>query len=76
MMMRPYSMGSFLTGNDLFEGYMADIVRNLSLALGFDYVIRLAQDGKYGEADLNSNWNGMIGELLRGVSVQTHRQTD
>ena len=67
MVMKPYSMGSFITGNDLFEGYMADIVRNLSQSIGFEYVIKLALDGKYGEPDLDDNWNGMIGEIQRGV---------
>ena len=62
--------GAFLTGNDRFEGYLADMLSRLSVGLDFDYEIRLSRDGKYGDQDELGNWDGMIGEVLRGVRYQ------
>jgi len=60
---------AFLTGNDRFEGYVADILRLVAASLGFDYEICLSTDGRYGEQNANGQWNGIIGEVVRGVSV-------
>jgi len=71
----PYIMikqnGLFLTGNDRFEGYVADILQRLSTSIGFEYEIRLSSDGRYGEASLqDGQWNGILGEVLRNVSYR------
>ncbi len=66
-MMKEQSMGSFLAGNDRFEGYMADVMSHLAVTIGFDYTIKLSLDGRHGDPDPQGNWNGMIGELQRGV---------
>ena len=50
-------------GNDRFEGFVIDLIRELSEQLGFKYVFKLVGDGKYGVND-NGTWNGMIGEYL------------
>jgi len=57
------------TGSDLFEGYVADILRLVAARLRFDYEIFLSTDGKYGEQNHAGQWNGLIGELVRGVSM-------
>jgi len=62
---------AFLTGNDKFEGYLADILRQVAFSLGFDYEIFLSTDGKYGEQNVDGQWNGIIGEVVRGVSAHT-----
>ena len=31
--------------------------------------IRTVKDGKYGAEETNGSWNGMVGELIRRVSV-------
>lgn len=61
----------FLAGNDRFEGYLADILLRLSLTVGFDYEIRLVRDGQYGMLGPMGYWDGMIGEVHRGVSHTT-----
>lgn len=59
-----------LYGNDRFEGYCIDLLRELSTILGFTYEIRLVEDGKYGaQDDVNGQWNGMVRELIDHVSI-------
>ncbi|KAM8847353.1 glutamate receptor ionotropic, kainate 3 isoform X2 [Synchiropus splendidus] len=53
-----------LVGNDRFEGFCIDLLRELSMILGFTYEIRLVPDGKYGSQDDKGQWNGMIRELI------------
>uniref|UniRef100_A0A7N4V7U8 Glutamate receptor n=1 Tax=Sarcophilus harrisii TaxID=9305 RepID=A0A7N4V7U8_SARHA len=54
-----------LYGNDRFEGYCIDLLRELATILGFTYEIRLVEDGKYGaQDDVNGQWNGMVRELI------------
>ena len=57
--------------NDRFTGYAVDLAAALSRTIGFDYVIKVVGDDKYGNREENGTWNGMIGELLRGVSRLT-----
>ena len=57
------------TGNDRYEGYNLDLVQKISEILGFNYTIRVVEDGKYGSYDKTTDtWNGMIGELLAQVN--------
>ncbi|CAN8017835.1 unnamed protein product, partial [Ixodes persulcatus] len=64
----PYVMlkksASQLSGNDRFEGFCVDLVRELSLLLGFRYQLRLVRDGAYGTKDSTGRWNGMVRELI------------
>ncbi|NXO07804.1 GRIK3 protein, partial [Oriolus oriolus] len=53
-----------LFGNDRFEGYCIDLLKELAIILGFSYEIRLVEDGKYGAQDEKGQWNGMIKELI------------
>ncbi|XP_078279412.1 glutamate receptor ionotropic, kainate 3-like isoform X3 [Rhinoraja longicauda] len=53
-----------LSGNDRFEGYCIDLLKELSSILGFVYEIRLTQDGKYGTPDERGQWNGMVKDLI------------
>jgi len=50
----------------VFEGFIPDLLESLARRLGFDYEIRLVRDGMYGSQNAGT-WNGMIGELIRGV---------
>ncbi|KAM4610127.1 putative glutamate receptor [Polymixia lowei] len=58
----PYTMS---TGSDL-EGYCIDLISELSKKLGFTYKVQLVKDNRYGSIDSSGNWNGMIGEVIRG----------
>lgn len=57
-----------LVGNDRFEGFCIDLLKELANILGFAYEIRLVPDGKYGYQDDKGQWNGMIRELMEHVS--------
>lgn len=59
-----------LTGNDRFEGYCLDLLKELSNILGFTYEVRLVADGKYGAQNDKGEWNGMVRELIDHVSLQ------
>ncbi|XP_078663345.1 glutamate receptor ionotropic, NMDA 1-like isoform X1 [Branchiostoma floridae x Branchiostoma belcheri] len=53
------------------EGFCINLLKELAKKLNFTYDVHLVKDGKFGtqERANNSNkkeWNGMIGELLRG----------
>lgn len=61
-----------LVGNDRFEGFCIDLLKELASILGFSYEIHLVQDGKYGFQDDKGQWNGMIKELMEHVSIQHH----
>ncbi|CAB1334131.1 unnamed protein product, partial [Coregonus sp. 'balchen'] len=54
-----------LYGNDRFEGYCIDLLRELASILGFTYELRLVEDGRYGAQDeTTGQWNGMVKELI------------
>ncbi|XP_073703977.1 glutamate receptor ionotropic, kainate 2 [Garra rufa] len=54
-----------LYGNDRFEGYCIDLLRELAAILGFTYEVRLVEDGKYGaQEESTGQWNGMVRELM------------
>lgn len=55
-------------GNDRYEGICVDLIDELSKSLGFNYSFHTNPDDSPGSPDANGNWNGMIGELLDGVS--------
>lgn len=62
-----------LVGNDRFEGYCLDLLKELSNILGFTYEVRLVADGKYGAQNDKGEWNGMVRELIDHVSEsQSH----
>lgn len=52
-------------GSEL-EGYCIDLISELSQKLNFKYKVHLVKDSLYGSKDLSGNWNGMIGEVVRG----------
>uniref|UniRef100_A0A3Q1GM17 Si:ch211-251b21.1 n=1 Tax=Acanthochromis polyacanthus TaxID=80966 RepID=A0A3Q1GM17_9TELE len=58
----PYTMSK---GSEL-EGYCIDLISELSRKLGFKYKLHLVKDNRYGSIDSSGNWNGMIGEVVRG----------
>lgn len=46
-----------------------DLLSEVAKKVGFKYRVQLVKDGSYGRQDDNGNWNGMIGEVVRGVST-------
>ncbi|KAL3254855.1 hypothetical protein MRX96_046726 [Rhipicephalus microplus] len=53
-----------MVGNDRFEGFCVDLLREMSRLLGFHYQLRLVRDGAYGSRTSHGHWNGMVRELL------------
>lgn len=65
--------GTGLTGNDRFEGFGVDIIEQLANMYGFKYEFVVQEDGDYGRPIQKGNsteWTGMIGEVMAGVSKQ------
>lgn len=60
----PYTMSR---GPEL-EGYCVDLLAMLSKKLGFKYKLHLVKDNRYGAMDSSGNWQGMIGEIIKGVN--------
>ena len=56
------------SGNDRFQGYAVDLLEEIVKKSTFKYRIKLVGDNNYG-IPVNKTWNGMVGELVRGVSV-------
>lgn len=58
-----------LTGNDRFYGFCVDILDRISREVGFEYILDLVPDRKYGAKDPNTGeWNGMVAQLMKHVS--------
>lgn len=56
-----------LTGNDRFEGFGIELIHELSLMLGFNYIFEV--ETVYGSLDRTTGkWNGMIRKLMDRVS--------
>lgn len=63
---------SQLEGNDKYEGYIVELAAEIAKHVGYQYKLKLVSDGKYGAKDPDSKmWNGMVGELVYGVSEQS-----
>ena len=61
--------GETLIGNNQFEGFCVDMLDQIAEMVGFKYEIKVVEDGNYGKIiDEKGTWNGMVGELLNGVS--------
>ena len=57
-----------LHGNARFEGFSIDMLEHLSIDLGFTYELYLVNDSAFGEKQENGYWNGVVGDILAGVS--------
>ncbi|KAH8272441.1 hypothetical protein KR044_002068, partial [Drosophila immigrans] len=65
----PYVMmryGKNFTGNERFYGFCVDILETVSREVGFDYILDLVPDRKYGAKDPETGqWNGMVAQLMK-----------
>ncbi|XP_059353544.1 glutamate receptor ionotropic, kainate 2-like isoform X3 [Daphnia carinata] len=54
-----------LTGNDRYEGFCIDLLKAIAGMVGFNYVIELVPDKKYGALDPDTGeWNGIVRQIL------------
>jgi hypothetical protein len=57
-----------------YEGYSVDIINEISQILGFNYTIKLVEDGAYGSYNKQTGkWNGMIGKEQPGKKTMKCR---
>jgi hypothetical protein len=62
--------GKNYTGNSRFYGFCVDLLHRLSQYIGFDYILHLAPDRKYGAQDpVTGQWNGMVLQLMKHVGT-------
>jgi len=59
-----------LKGNDRYEGFGIDLIKELSEMSGFNYTFIIQEDASSGYKDEKTKkWSGMIGEVINGVSA-------
>lgn len=59
------------TGNTRFYGFCIDILERVSQEVGFDYLLDLVPDRKYGARDPDTGmWNGMVLQLMQHVCIR------
>ncbi|CAJ0915840.1 unnamed protein product, partial [Mesorhabditis belari] len=51
-----------------YKGYCIDLLSKIAETLNFTYILHEVKDKTYGSKDASGQWNGLVGELLRGVS--------
>ena len=49
------------------EGFIIDLLDEVSKMLRFKYSLHLVKDGEYGHRQSDGTWDGMIGELQTRV---------
>ena len=54
-----------VSGKDRYHGYIPDLLKHISLVVGFKYDI-YAVDG-YGHLQEDGSWDGMVGQLTAKV---------
>ena len=54
-------------GNDMWDGYCVDFIKKLSEEMEFDYDLVVPQDHQFGKKLSNGQWDGLIGDLAKGV---------
>ena len=63
------------TGKDRFQGFLLDLIEHLSQRLNFRYELYEVEDRNYGKRQDDGTWNGMIRDLIDGVSLARHSVT-
>ncbi|CRK95897.1 CLUMA_CG009343, isoform A [Clunio marinus] len=67
----PYVMihtGKNTTGNARFYGFCIDVLERISKIIGFNYILDLVHDRKYGAKDpISGDWNG---EIFKTVNIK------
>jgi len=62
---RPYIMPNNLSSGERFEGFLVDMLKELSTMLGFTFTIHENPNKTYGR-NVGGTWTGMIGEVISG----------
>ena len=54
----------------IYKGYCIELLKKISQLLEFNYTLYEPEDRKYGSMLPNGSWNGMVNELIQGVSKE------
>ena len=60
-------VGEKFEGNDRYEGYCIDLLKRIAEIVGFNYTIKLVEDGLYG-TKVDGKWNGLVKDLIDKVN--------
>jgi hypothetical protein len=58
-------------GNARYEGFCIDLLKEIAKICQFKYRIQIVKDRKYGIQNDQGQWNGMVGELVDHVSMDS-----
>ncbi|KAG5882514.1 hypothetical protein JTB14_033315 [Gonioctena quinquepunctata] len=66
---KPYAMlresPERLIGNEKYEGFAIDLIDEIAMIEGFEYILKVREDNKHGHFDIVSGkWTGMIGDII------------
>ena len=61
--------GKKYTGNDRYEGFCIDLLKEMALIIGFEYQIEVVPDGRYGVKNRNGEWDGIVKQLIERVNI-------
>uniref|UniRef100_A0A8C7HI32 Glutamate receptor n=1 Tax=Oncorhynchus kisutch TaxID=8019 RepID=A0A8C7HI32_ONCKI len=64
-----------MEGNERYEGFCVDMLKELADILKFKYCINLVGDGVYGVSGTNGTWTGMVGELISRTTEELLQST-
>ena len=59
--------------NDMWDGYIVEFIKEVMKEINTSYIIVPVKDGGYGTLTTGGSWDGMVGELIRGVSLVGNR---
>ena len=52
-----------------YKGFLVDLLSEIMTRMNKKFQIRIAADRMFGRKQDDGTWNGMIGEVVRGVSA-------
>lgn len=62
------------TGNEAWEGYCMDMLKELAERLEFNYILHDSYDNNFGGKSVETQeWNGMVREIVDGVRTDSGR---
>jgi len=54
--------------DEQYRGYLVDLLQALAKHASFSYSLYAVHDGQRGSRQPDGTWNGLVGELIAGVS--------
>ena len=59
-----------LSGNEKYQGFCVDLLKQIAKICNFTYEIRQVNDGLHGSySNITKKWNGLVGEIIEKVNL-------